>query len=298
MLMPTPGSPERFQESLVGQLPSNFDKPSPSQQACFRQAQPFAAQRGLIKDEVAGLFGTINKRDYMVGMKDLLMELYDCPDRSSKETQSGVTIVEKAALSILGVTTPAGLATAVSEPDWVNGLLVRFTLLTPEPDYAERPSAKQFQAPPPRLIEGLRALHEKLPAPQSTEQGLTAPPALALDWLEMDALTPTLTPDHWQVREAIAETWRASAHRLLEQMDWRGEATHERRQQDTLLTAILLAGMEGVNLRTLYCHQHLTAQRVRLLAQELARAGLVIEQRVNGIEWYVASEYTAHEVIG
>lgn len=117
MLMPTPGSPERFQEALAGQLPSNFDKLTPTQQARLRQALPFASQRGLLKDEVAGLFGTINKRDYMVGMKDLLMELYDCPDYSDKETQAGVTIVENAALSILGVTTPAGLSTAVSDAD-------------------------------------------------------------------------------------------------------------------------------------------------------------------------------------
>ena len=40
-------------------------------------------------------------------MKDLLMELYDCPDYSDKDTQAGLTIVENAALSILGVTTPS-----------------------------------------------------------------------------------------------------------------------------------------------------------------------------------------------
>jgi hypothetical protein len=41
----------------------------------LKRAQPFAAQRGLFKDEVAGLFGAINRKEYMVGMKDLLMEL-------------------------------------------------------------------------------------------------------------------------------------------------------------------------------------------------------------------------------
>ena len=63
----------------------------------------FAAQRGLFKDEVAGLFGAFNRRDYMTGMKDLIMELYDCPDYSDKDTQTGLTIVKDAALSILGV---------------------------------------------------------------------------------------------------------------------------------------------------------------------------------------------------
>src|SRR5690606_23039731 len=140
MLMPTPGSPERFQEALAGQLPSNFGKLTKAQKERLTKAQPFAAQRGLLKDEVAGLFGTINKKDYMTGMKDLLMELYDCPDFSDKDTQSGLTSVENAALSILGVTTLAGLSAAVSDADWDNGLLIRFALLTPEPNYHERPA--------------------------------------------------------------------------------------------------------------------------------------------------------------
>ena len=49
------------------------------------------AQRGLLKDEVSGLFGAINKRDYMVGMKDLLMELYRL---SPAEARLAVTLSE------------------------------------------------------------------------------------------------------------------------------------------------------------------------------------------------------------
>ena len=64
MLMPTPGSPERFQEGLSGRLPANFDKLTTDQQSLLKRAQPFAAQRGLFKDEVAGLFGAINRKEY------------------------------------------------------------------------------------------------------------------------------------------------------------------------------------------------------------------------------------------
>ena len=46
MLMPTPGSPERFQEALAGRLPANFDKLTHEQKERFTKAQPFAAQRG------------------------------------------------------------------------------------------------------------------------------------------------------------------------------------------------------------------------------------------------------------
>jgi len=343
MLMPPPGSPERFQEALAGQPPSNFDKLSKAQKERLTKAQPFAAQRGLLKDEVAGLFGTINKKDYMTGMKDLLMELYDCPDFSDKDTQSGLTSVENAALSILGVTTPAGLSAAVSDADWDNGLLIRFALLTPEPDYRERPPAEVFQEVPETLVEGLRTLHEKLPGPQATETGLSAPQALrldvrcwpacqaygdrlrrmcdprkdtelderlkgvygrlhvhafklatlfaALDWLNTDDAPPVVEDDHWRNAEIVAESWRSSAHRLLDQLDNTGEAIQERRQQDKLLKAIRQAGAGGANLRSMYRSLSLTAKRARQLSQDLVRAGLVVERRVGKAEWYIAAEF-------
>jgi hypothetical protein len=50
MLMPTPGSPERFQDALAGRLPSNYRELTYEQQELFSQARAFAAQRGLFKD--------------------------------------------------------------------------------------------------------------------------------------------------------------------------------------------------------------------------------------------------------
>ncbi|MBZ0278663.1 MAG: bifunctional DNA primase/polymerase [Anaerolineae bacterium] len=343
MLMPTPGSPERFQEALAGRLPANFDKLATEQKDRLTKAQPFAAQRGLLKDEVAGLFGAINKREYMAGMKDLLMELYDCPDYFDKDTQTGLNIVEKAALSILGVTTPASLSCAVSMGDWDNGLLIRFALLSPEPDYAERPAASTYQPVPPSLIDDLRALHDRLPGPTPGEFGPTAPDALrlnvecwescqgygdwlrrmcdpgrdtelddrlkgvygrmhvqafklaalfaALDWLKTSDEVPTVTLDHWNAAQSLAESWRGSAHRFLEQLHRSGEATIERRQQDRMLTAIRARGQQGVELRDLYRQMHVTAKVGRQVAQELVRAGLVVEVRSNGAEAYTAIEH-------
>jgi len=343
MLMPTPGSPERFQEALAGRMPTNYDKLPKAQQDRLTKAQPFAAQRGLLKDEVSGLFGAINKRDYMVGMKDLLMELYDCPDYFDKDTQTGLNIVENAALSILGVTTPTSLGSAISAGDWDNGLLVRFALLMPEPDYAERPAAPVYQPAPDDLIDDLRQLHERLPAPEMTEMGWSAPSALrlnvecwadvqkygddlrrlcdprrdmelddrlkgvygrmhvqafklaslfaALDWLKTDDNAPTVTVEHWNAAQTICDGWRMSAHRLLEQLDKSGEATIERRQQDRMLTLIRAKGREACELRDLYRQMHVTAKIGRQIAQELVRAGLVVEVRIDGAEGYTAIEH-------
>lgn len=346
MLMPTPGSPERFQEALAGRMPSNFDKLPKAQQERLTRGQPFAAQRGLLKDEVSGLFGAINKRDYMVGMKDLLMELYDCPDYFDKDTQTGLNVVENAALSILGVTTPASLGSAINAGDWDNGLLVRFALLMPEPDYVERPSSPVYQPAPADLIDDLRRLHEKLPTPEMTEMGWGAPGALrlnvecwadcqrygdelrrlcdprrevelderlkgvygrmhvqafklaslfaALDWLKTTDAAPTVTVEHWNAAQAICDGWRTSAHRLLEQLDKSGEATLERRQQDRMLTLIRVKGREGCELRDLYRQMHITAKIGRQVAQELVRAGLVVQVSIDGAEGYAAIESISH----
>jgi len=343
MLMPTPGSPERFQEALAGRMPTNYDKLPKAQQDRLTKAQPFAAQRGLLKDEVSGLFGAINKRDYMVGMKDLLMELYDCPDYFDKDTQTGLNIVENAALSILGVTTPASLGCAISTGDWDNGLLVRFALLMPEPDYAERPASLIYQPAPPDLIDDLQKLHERLPAPKMTEMGWSAPGALrlkvecwaevqqygdhlrrlcdprrdmelderlkgvygrmhvqafklaalfaALDWLKTDDNAPTVTVEHWNAAKTICDGWRMSAHRLLEQLDKSGEAVIERRLQDRLLTVIQEAGAAGVAMRDLYRKLNLSAKQARQLAQDLIRAGLIEERRIDRAEAYIAVEH-------
>jgi predicted transcriptional regulator len=340
MLMPAPGSPERFQEALAGRMPSNFDKLPKVQQERLTRAQPFAAQRGLLKDEVSGLFGAINKRDYMVGMKDLLMELYDCPDYFDKDTQSGLNIVENAALSILGVTTPASLGGAISTGDWDNGLLVRFALLMPEPNYAERPASSVYQPAPDALVDDLRHLHERLPAPQLSEMGWTAPNALrlnvecwtecqrygdelrrlcdprrevelderlkgvygrmhvqafklaslfaSLDWLKSTDDAPTVTVEHWKSAQTISEGWRLSAHRLLEQLDRSGEAVVERRQQDRVLSLIQDAGGGGIAMRDLYRRLNLSAKQARHLAQDLIRAGLIEERRIDRAEAYIA----------
>ena len=89
----------------------------------------------------------------------------------------------------------------------------------------------------------------------------------------------------------MAESWRQSTHGLLEQLDRSGEATIERRQQDQMLTVIRASGNAGVELRDLYRKMHITAKVGRQVAQELVKAGLVVEVRMDGAEAYTAIEH-------
>jgi hypothetical protein len=236
-------------------------------------------------------------------------------------------VIRNAAPSILGVTTPAGLSGAISLADFDNGLLPRFALLTPEPDYRERP-AMQAVEPPARIAGGLKGLYEALPMPEKSGDGWDAAPALrmevesweaceaysnelrrqcdprmetplddrlkgvygrlhvqamkgamicaALDWMETDRpKAPTVTARHWETGRAIAEHWRASAHRLLEGLDRSGAARSERWVQDRMLEAFRTAGSSGLPLRTVYRRLNLKAKDARQVAEDLVRAGLL-----------------------
>jgi len=344
MLMPTPGSPERFQDALAGRLPSNFKDLTYEQQGLLSKAQAFAAQRGLFKDEVAGLFGAFNKKDYMQGLKDLIMELYDCPDYADKDTQSGLTIVRNAYLSILGVTTPAGLSAAVNTTDWDNGLLPRFLMLTPETDYKERPTLESFKPAPGAVTDGLKSLYERLPMPVQEADAWKSPQALKVDtrcwpqvqsysdrlrklcdphrdtplddrlkglygrmhvqaiklatilstleWVDKDnSPAPVITPENWKMAETLTEHWRASAHRLLDQLDRSGSGRDERRQQDRVLGSIRAAGPEGIPLRRMYRNLNLRSADARQLVQELVRDGQVRLTTIGNAEACVLAGY-------
>ena len=164
MILPQPGSPEAFMSMLGGVLPPNFEDIPVRDRERLVKGNRYAAQRGILRDELSALFKSFG-RDYMSGMKELLMQLYDCPDYLDSNTNNrGLVVIRDAALSILGAATPAELSVSLSQGDWHNGTLARFVLLTPEPDYAERAAARDTSMPPD-LVRRLRQLHETLPAP-------------------------------------------------------------------------------------------------------------------------------------
>jgi hypothetical protein len=168
LILPQPGSPEAFMSMLGGVLPPNFEDIPARDRERLIKGNRFAAQRGIIRDELSALFKSMG-RDYMQGLKELIMQLYDCPDYLDSHTNNrGLVVIRDAALSILGAATPAELSVSLSVNDWYNGALARFVLLTPEPEYAEREAALEATMPE-GLARGLRQLHEALPAPPKPE---------------------------------------------------------------------------------------------------------------------------------
>lgn len=237
LILPQPGSPEAFMSMLGGVLPPNFEDIPARDRERLVKGNRYAAQRGILRDELSALFKSMG-RDYMSGMKELLMQLYDCPDYLDSNTNNrGMVVIRDAALSLLGAGTPAELSVALSPGDWHNGSLARFVLLTPEPDYAERSPAADTSIPE-RLVRQLRALHEGLPAP--------AEPAAVGD-------APIVEP--WSL--AATEIWEPlfAYEQVLRQMtapnsplDDRLRTVYGRLHVQALKVAIILAALDWIEL--------------------------------------------------
>lgn len=232
MLMPQPGSPENFMAMLGGVLPPNFSELSARDRSRLEQGQRFAAQRGLMRDELSGLFKSMG-RDFMAGLKELIMMLYDCPVYLDSNTNNkGLVVIRDAALSILGAATPAELAFALSTSDWYNGNLARFALLTPETDYRARPHSHAM-TPPGDLVQRLQHLHQRLPSPP--ERTLDQEHPLSEPW----TLSLEAWPECLAYEQALRElTAPASA------LDDRLRAIYGRLHVQALKIAMLLAALD------------------------------------------------------
>lgn len=232
MMMPQPGSPENFMSMLGGVLPPNFSEIPQQDRARLEKGNRYAAQRGLMRDELSGLFKSMG-RDYMAGLKELIMTLYDCPPYLDSNTNNkGLVVIRDAALSILGAATPAELATALSSADWFNGNLARFSLLTPETDYHERKAITESQAPIDLAIR-LKRLHEKLPEPRLPDALGTQKASEA--W--------SIAADIWPACHAYEQALRAMTA-PGSSLDDRLRAVYGRLHVQAIKVAILLAALD------------------------------------------------------
>jgi hypothetical protein len=349
-------TPEAMLADLAGREPANLNSADLTERDrdLWLQGRHFAAQRGLIAEEASALLAGL-RRDYMTGMAELLLRLYDCPDLYRRNTRgAGFIVVRKAYLSIIGMTTPARLQGAEVRTAWHDGLFARFALLTPE-STPERP-AEDHERPrpayPPHLAETLtRLAHDLLPVPtypapvEARDVEITAearaawwryylavtydlltseqPPdgrlwgcygrlpsqalkvalvLAGLDWAAGAQAEPRVTLAHYSRAQTIVESWRASAHRLLDTLAGSHVAT-EHSKEDRVLQRIRVAGPAGIPARDVYRSLKLRRADFDLLVAGLMRDGLVDEMEIPSARGpsalgYRAAEYVAPEGTG
>jgi hypothetical protein len=226
-------------------------------------------------------------RDYMAGMKELIMTLYDCPAYLDSNTNNkGLVVIRDAALSIMGAATPAELGNALSVADWFNGNLARFALLTPEDHYEERPALIESETPT-NLADRLRQLHEALPEP---------PQANALgesQSAEVWSLTARIWPDVHAYEQALRAMTAPDSP-----LDDRLRAIYGRMHVQAIKIAILFAALDWadddnatshpkVKITHWYRAQQITeewrASAHRLLAELGENEEVRLENRILGL---------------
>lgn len=71
------------------------------------------------------------QREYMAGAKSFLTEVYDCPEKYTREIRGRAFEVNSPCLSILGCTTLDWMTDSMKEDDLAGGFLPRFLLICP-----------------------------------------------------------------------------------------------------------------------------------------------------------------------
>jgi len=125
----------------------------------------------------------------------------------------------------------------------------------------------------------------------------------ALDWAEGDnAPVPIVSLAHWARGQAIAESWRASAHRLLDSLSNR-RVVEEHNKEDRILQMILAAGPGGITARNIYRNLGLRRAEFDLAVAGLVRDGLIREVEIKPARGpsacgYLSTENLSRETTG
>jgi hypothetical protein len=106
-------------------LPDEF---TPEKGVDLLREQP---ERFLGCAEFAGLLARSGK-DYMGGLKELLMEFYDCPERYERATKGQTVTIEKPALTMLAASATSWLSEQLRGGDLRSGFLNRFGFVLAE----------------------------------------------------------------------------------------------------------------------------------------------------------------------
>jgi hypothetical protein len=224
-------TPEALLSDMAGYEPTNLAKLNDHERDLWQAERDFAAQRGLMVDEMSGLLAQAGK-DYNAGLIEAYLKFYDCEESYSRSTRvQGRMTVRNSYLSFIGASTPGAMVPHLkNERLWAMGWWARFALLTPETDRPEWKLSQEVEEPS-ELTGRLHALYEKLPLTVWPEQ----PTALAVPmgrhvfetWgnyskaMRHDLLTPEVPERLWGWY-GRAPTHVLKVATILAALDWAG----------------------------------------------------------------------------
>lgn len=121
----------------------------------------------LMRDEVSGFFHTVKRADFMAGVKELLIKLFD-GDSFRRRLRHEEFAVNSPYFVWLGGAVTEKFLDAVTEEDVFSGLLIRFILVRPESKTIDRPlryESPQLDDDREALVRELKAFRELLQEP-------------------------------------------------------------------------------------------------------------------------------------
>jgi hypothetical protein len=246
-------TPEALLSDMGGEKPRNLEnaKDNPEALKRWEAERNYAAQKGWIIDEMSGLLANSGK-DYNAGLQEFLMKAFDCePEYTRSSRGQGKVVARNMYLSILGSSTPAGMAPYLNDSRlWHNGWWARFALLTPDVERPEWKVPPDSVTEPPSLLQGLMSLQQRLP--QATWPN--PPQALAITlgsgvrevWgqynkaVGFDLITPGLDPRlHGTYGRLPTQALKVAI--ILATMDWSDKAPAPHIELPHLVRAVRIA---------------------------------------------------------
>ena len=233
LLLPQDTTPESFLADLAGREPDKLDQMTSQAREIWERGRNFAAQRGLLLDEMSGLLASAGK-DYGAGLVESFLRLYDCDPQYTRSTRGqGWMVVKDAYLSLLGASTPAALAAHLTnERLWAMGWWPRFSLLAPEtkrPIWLVPPAQVNK---PDALISSLQQLYTALPVAKwpdpPTAKTVTLGTGVFDAWqryskaVRYDLITDSLDRRLWGAYGRLA-VHALKVSTILAAMDWKCE---------------------------------------------------------------------------
>ena len=190
------------------------------------------------RDEISGLFDSMNKKDYLAGLKETFTKLYDVPPIERRVLRKETIIIESPAFVILCGGVPDGINSATNQSFVTSGFLPRFIVVSGDatPDY-RRPLGPPNTDTDTKKIEILNALADiyEVYATDVKQhiggQAVLMPPRY----------NARMTPDAWKLNAEFDGAFLRAGHESLV----RGIAlpTMERLGRSLLKVAIILAAI-------------------------------------------------------
>lgn len=170
IILPEENTPEALIEILAGKEPENYTDLPQSDREIVDAGLKFGAKRAYIVDEASSFLGATRK-DYMAGLDEIILKGFDAPPYITRNIRkSGLVIVRRPALSILGATAPSALYGILNYEKWTKGDTARYAMLFADSPLPYSAETGTYNAPD-SVINPLYQLHHvHLPMPEKDDQ--------------------------------------------------------------------------------------------------------------------------------